>query len=54
MSFIKLGLADFVEGVAPVGTVAGADADGLLVGTGRGLVRLRRMQRPGGDRRGDQ
>ena len=45
---IKLGLADFVEGVAPVGTVAGADADGLLVGSGRGLVRLRRMQRPGG------
>ncbi|MBI3886261.1 MAG: methionyl-tRNA formyltransferase [Opitutae bacterium] len=33
---------------APPGTVVGTDADGLLVATGRGLLRLRRLQRPGG------
>jgi methionyl-tRNA formyltransferase len=30
------------------GTVLGADAAGLLVATGQGVLRLRRMQRPGG------
>jgi methionyl-tRNA formyltransferase len=28
--------------------VVGADASGLLVAAGRGTLRLRRMQRPGG------
>lgn len=31
-----------------VGEVGGADADGLLVGTGQGTLRLRKLQRPGG------
>jgi len=47
---VKLGLAD-VTGNASVGTpgtVVGADADGLLVATGEGTLRLRRLQRPGG------
>ncbi|MDP2138719.1 MAG: methionyl-tRNA formyltransferase [Candidatus Didemnitutus sp.] len=54
---IKLGLADVwraTEGgtFAPVGltpgTVVGDEADGLLVATGEGILRLRRLQRPGG------
>ena len=45
---VRLGLADAVAGVGPAGTVVGADPHGLLVGTGSGLLRLRRMQRPGG------
>ncbi len=45
---VKLGLADAVEGQRPAGVVMGADAAGLLVGTGRGILRLRRLQRPGG------
>lgn len=45
---IKLGQADAIEGAAAPGEVAGADAEGLLVGAGRGLVRLRLLQRPGG------
>jgi methionyl-tRNA formyltransferase len=47
---VKLGLADALDGAssgAP-GTVAGADAAGLLVATGSGTLRLRRLQRPGG------
>ncbi|PTX94228.1 methionyl-tRNA formyltransferase [Opitutus sp. ER46] len=52
---VKIGLAEAeraVEaaasaGVAP-GTVVGADADALRVATGKGVLRLRRMQRPGG------
>jgi len=55
---IKCGLADVVADVsdnatdvpsvpAP-GTVLGADADGLLIATGEGILRVRRMQRPGG------
>jgi methionyl-tRNA formyltransferase len=49
---VKLGLAD--EGPARMdqpgapGEVLGTDADGLLVGTGQGTLRLRRLQRPGG------
>ncbi|WP_414660428.1 methionyl-tRNA formyltransferase [Horticoccus sp. 23ND18S-11] len=34
-------------GGAP-GEVIGADADGLLIATGQGVLRLRRLQRPGG------
>ena len=45
---VKLGLADVVSGSAAPGTVVGADAEGLLVGTGGELLRIRRMQRPGG------
>lgn len=45
---IKLGLADALDGNAPNGGIAGADSEGLLVGTGAGLLRLRRLQRPGG------
>lgn len=47
---VKLGLADSLNGIpnsAP-GTVTGSDSDGLLVAAGSGLLRLRRMQRPGG------
>ncbi len=45
---IKLGRADAVPGSGAPGTVLGSDADGLLVGTGTGVLRLRRLQRPGG------
>ncbi|MEO6568673.1 MAG: methionyl-tRNA formyltransferase [Opitutaceae bacterium] len=49
---IKLGLADALvspEGIpARTGEVLGADQEGLLVFTGHGLLRLRRLQRPGG------
>jgi len=49
---IKAGLADAPGGgadgrVAP-GTVLGADAEGLSVAAGSGVLRLRRLQRPGG------
>lgn len=53
---LKPGLADVApdtcnpmndKPVAP-GTVLGADAEGLLVATGQGVLRLRRLQRPGG------
>lgn len=30
------------------GTVVGADADGVLIATGEGVLRVRRLQRPGG------
>jgi methionyl-tRNA formyltransferase len=48
---VKLGVADAVQqpatsGVA--GEVIGGDGDGLLVATGAGALRLRRLQRPGG------
>jgi len=47
---VKVGLADSVEGgsAAVPGAVVGSDAHGLLVATGSGLLRLRRLQRPGG------
>jgi methionyl-tRNA formyltransferase len=51
---VRLGLADAIEAdIKPrpdsvPGTVLGADADGLLVATGGGVLRLRRLQRPGG------
>jgi methionyl-tRNA formyltransferase len=48
---LKFGLADVAPGdpagAAP-GTVVGADADGLLVACGAGVLRVRRLQRPGG------
>jgi methionyl-tRNA formyltransferase len=45
---IKFGVADAVPGTAEPGIVAGADACGLLIGTGEGLLRVHRLQRPGG------
>jgi len=45
---VKLGLADALPDVGAAGEVLGADAAGLLVGTGNGVLRLRRLQRPGG------
>jgi methionyl-tRNA formyltransferase len=45
---VKLGLADALPGSSPAGEVRGADAEGLLVGAGQGILRLRKLQRPGG------
>ena len=45
---VKLGLADALSGTGPVGEVLGADTEGLLIGTGKGVLRLRKLQRPGG------
>ncbi len=45
---IKLGQADAVPGTGTPGVVMGAAAEGLLVGTGNGVLRLHRLQRPGG------
>jgi methionyl-tRNA formyltransferase len=47
---VRVGLSDAVDGGAPAppGTVTGSDALGLLVATGSGTLRLRRLQRPGG------
>lgn len=47
---IKLGLADATDAASSQspGTVLGADSHGLLVATGQGTLRLRRLQRPGG------
>ncbi len=55
---VKLGLADVLpresrsnplgDITSEPGPVLGADADGLLVRAGDGVVRLRRLQRPGG------
>lgn len=45
---VKFGLADALAGDAQPGVVAGADATGLLIGTGAGLLRVHRLQRPGG------
>jgi methionyl-tRNA formyltransferase len=49
---VKLGLADICSLLdvkrAEPGVVIGADTQGLLVGTGQGILRLRKLQRPGG------
>ncbi len=50
---VKIGLADVVEpGSAPAlacpGEVLGHDDEGLLVASGRGTLRLRKLQKPGG------
>lgn len=47
---VKLGLADVVPGKADSapGCVLGQDNEGLKVATGNGVLRLRRLQRPGG------
>jgi methionyl-tRNA formyltransferase len=52
---IKFGLAEALPGdssfahrTMEAGRIAGVDAEGLLVGTADGILRLRRLQRPGG------
>jgi methionyl-tRNA formyltransferase len=47
---VKLGLAETadVSFGGDAGAVVGVDTDGLLVKTGEGVVRLRKLQRPGG------
>lgn len=50
---LRIGLADVAPARAGAipgepGTVLGADADGLLVTSGAGVLRLRKFQRPGG------
>lgn len=47
---IKFGQADVAEAAAAgrSGDVLGADAHGLLIATGDGTLRVRRLQRPGG------
>jgi methionyl-tRNA formyltransferase len=47
---VKLGLADVptATSTGQPGEVIGRDADGLLVATGSGVLRLRNLQRPGG------
>lgn len=54
---VKLGLADVIAAPASViettptvapGEVRGADAEGLLIATADGVLRIRRLQRPGG------
>lgn len=52
---VKLGLADAMaqvadpdHNIAAPGTVVGTDAEGLLVKVGEGILRLRKLQRPGG------
>ena len=47
---LRLGLADAMEGGAAgsPGTVLGSGPDGLLIAAGTGVLRVRRLQRPGG------
>jgi methionyl-tRNA formyltransferase len=47
---VRLGLADALAAAVgePPGTIVGRDSEGLHVATGSGILRLRRMQRPGG------
>jgi len=49
---VRFGLADCLppqsDAAQPHGYVIGADAAGLLIGTGDGMLRVRRMQRAGG------
>ncbi len=52
-TWVRVGLADLAPGAArptgvPAGSVLGPDAEGLLVACGSGVLRLRRLQRPGG------
>jgi methionyl-tRNA formyltransferase len=47
---LRLGLADAMEGgsAGSPGTVLGSGPDGLLIAAGTGVLRVRRLQRPGG------
>jgi len=45
---IKFGLADAIEGESEPGVIIGGSDDGLLIGTGQEILRVKRMQRAGG------
>ena len=45
---VKIGLADSAPGTGSQGEVIGMGADGLCVGTSDGVLRLKKLQRPGG------
>lgn len=45
---LKFGLADAVIGGGDPGAVLGVDSHGLLIATGDGVLRVHRLQRPGG------
>jgi len=48
---VKFGLADVADstgGTRTAGEVIGSDAEGLLIATGHGVLRVRRLQRAGG------
>jgi methionyl-tRNA formyltransferase len=55
---VKFGLAEEADSVSATpggeaatsspGQIAGSDSGGLLIRTGRGALRVRRLQRPGG------
>ena len=45
---VKIGLAESIPGEGKEGSILGSDDDALLVGTGSGVLRLCRLQRPGG------
>ncbi len=47
-SEVKFGLADSSAGISQPGVVVGADGNGLRLGTGDGILCVRRLQRPGG------
>jgi len=44
---IKAGLATAEEGDGAAGVVMGSNQEGLLIGTGEGVLRLHKLQRPG-------
>ncbi|MDB6128230.1 MAG: methionyl-tRNA formyltransferase, partial [Verrucomicrobia bacterium] len=45
---VKLGSADVLPGAGNPGEVIGSDETGLKIGTAEGVLRVRRLQRPGG------
>jgi len=46
---LRTSLAEPLPTSSPLpGTILGADAEGLLISTGEGILRVRRLQRPGG------
>lgn len=45
---IRIGLAEAASGEGPPGRVIAIDRTALVIGTGRGVLRLLRLQRPGG------
>lgn len=45
---LKFGLADAIDGQLVPGRIGHGDAEGLWIGTGRGILRVKRLQRAGG------
>lgn len=45
---VRIALAEIAEGEGAAGHVVGHDDEALIVGTGSGLLRMLRLQRPGG------